>query len=211
MPSVRRGIGGGWAGLLVGILIAAISLRPSVAQAEDDGPVVLPAAESPAPASAAAAGSRPPGPRDEIGHSPSDALPAAAGVAPGPLPATEAPPVPEPSLAVPRLVYKRRYNLALFGGALLLASYTADRLLMGDLSKSGFAWIPLAGPWFLLDLQLRQPVPNSATVLFLAIDGLLQAGGLTMTVLGLVLRERRQTVRLLAPPPVLRPVSGSAP
>lgn len=202
--------------MLAGILIAALSLRPSVAQAEDDGPVVLPAPETPAPASAAAAaGSRPAGRRDEIGHSPPDVRPAAAGLAPGtvpaPLPAPEAASVPEPSLAVPRLVYKRRYNLALFGGALLLASYTADRLLMGDLSKSGFAWIPLAGPWFLLDLQLRQPVPNSATVLFLAIDGLLQAGGLTMTVLGLVLRERRQTVRLLAPPPALRPVSGSVP
>lgn len=103
--------------------------------------------------------------------------------------------------------------MALFGGALLLASFTADRLLMGDLSKSPVAWIPLAGPWFLIDLQLRQPIPNSATVLFLAIDGVLQATGLTMTVLGLVLRERRMTVRLAAPSPALpvAPTTGLGP
>lgn len=120
---------------------------------------------------------------------------------------------PEPVLAAPRAVYKRRYNMALFGGALLLATFTADRLLMGDLSKSGVAWVPLVGPWFLLDLQLRQPVPNAATLVFLAIDGVLQAGGLTMTVLGLVLRERRLTVRLAAPTPSTspNPAAPSAP
>lgn len=112
---------------------------------------------------------------------------------------------PEPVLSAPRAVNKRRYNMALFGGALLLASYTADRLLMGDLSKSGVAWVPLVGPWFLLDLQQRQPVPNAATLVFLSLDGLLQAGGLTMTVLGLVLRERRLTVRLAAPTPATSP------
>jgi hypothetical protein len=119
----------------------------------------------------------------------------------------------EPVLAAPRAVYKRRYNMALFGGALLLATFTADRLLMGDLSKSGVAWVPLVGPWFLLDLQLRQPVPNAATLVFLAIDGVLQAGGLTMTVLGLVLRERRLTVRLAAPTPSTspNPAAPSAP
>ena len=42
-------------------------------------------------------------------------------------------------------------------------------------------------------------MPNAATLVFLSLDGLLQAGGLTMTVLGLVLRERRLTVRLAAP------------
>ncbi len=117
---------------------------------------------------------------------------------------------PEPVLAAPRTVNKRRYNMALFGGALLLATFTADRLLMGDLSKSAVAWVPLVGPWFLLDLQLRQPVPNAATLVFLSIDGLLQAGGLTMTVLGLVLRERRTTVRLAAPTPTSSPSPAPA-
>jgi hypothetical protein len=192
------------------ILILALSLLPSWARAEDDGPVAPPAADPQADPSPPASSASPP--NDAARR----ALPETRLPTVGPLAnpaAAEVPALPEPSLSPPRVVYKRRYNLALFGGALLLASYTADRLLMGDLSKSGFAWIPLAGPWFLLDLQIRQPVPNSATVLFLAIDGLLQAGGLTMTVLGLVLRERRQTVRLLAPAASLRPIpsTGIAP
>ena len=67
---------------------------------------------------------------------------------------------PEPVLSAPRAVNKRRYNMALFGGALLLASYTADRLLMGDLSKSGVAWVPLVGPWFLLTCSSGSRCPT---------------------------------------------------
>lgn len=199
-------------------LCLALSLVSATAWAKDDGPVELPgpvaspsAVASPGPSAAAADH------RDAERRPATDGPEPSTAVAPRVQPAavaTDAPSLPEPSLATPRVVYKRRYNMALFGGALLLASYTADRLLMGDLSKSGFAWIPLAGPWFLLDLQLRQPVPNSATALFLVIDGVLQAGGLTMTVLGLVLRERRLTVRLASPASAPKPspsAVGTAP
>lgn len=193
------------------LLILLLSLWGGQARAEDDGPVVLSPAPVGSAASAGANGTSSPGPVDAP-MSPrvtpsSDVPPGATSSSLGTAslaPAGDAPaPTAEPTLATPRTVYKRRYNMALFGGALLLASFTADRLLMGDLSKSPVAWIPLAGPWFLIDLQLRQPIPNSATVLFLAIDGVLQATGLTMTVLGLVLRERRMTVRLVAPSPAL--------
>lgn len=192
------------------ILILVLSLLPLSAQAEDDGPVAVPVADGPvmtaAPPPAVAVPPPVDFPRGSAAVSASPPSNDASSMAQPAGPPVDVSPMPEPSLATARTVYKRRYNMALFGGALLLASYTADRLLMGDLSKSGFAWIPLAGPWFLLDLQLRQPVPSSATVLFLTLDGLLQAGGLTMTVLGLVLRERRLTVRLAAPA-VTGPVS----
>lgn len=180
------------------------------------------AAQTPAPRPAPATPPTPPTPAEAVVVEPSTLSPPASATpwpAPVGTPTTLASPdalagpgaaAPEPVLAAPRTVNKRRYNMALFGGALLLATFTADRLLMGDLSKSGVAWVPLVGPWFLLDLQLRQPVPNAATLVFLSIDGLLQAGGLTMTVLGLVLRERRTAVRLAAPTPASTPSPAPA-
>ncbi|MBL9008387.1 MAG: hypothetical protein JNJ46_29270 [Myxococcales bacterium] len=205
------------AGLRTLFLCLALSLLSATAWAKDDGPVELPVPASPSAAASPSPSAPTPNHRDAERRTAADAPEPSAAVTPRVQPAavsTDAPALPEPSLATPRVVYKRRYNMALFGGALLLASYTADRLLMGDLSKSGFAWIPLAGPWFLLDLQVRQPVPSSATALFLVIDGVLQAGGLTMTVLGLVLRERRLTVRLAAPTAAPKPIPsavGTAP
>lgn len=101
-------------------------------------------------------------------------------------------------LPPPRLSYQRRYNLAIVGGALLAATWGADRLLTQDLPAptSWVPWIPLVGPWYLLDAQTHLAAPSGLTMAVLAFDGLLQAGGLTMGILGFVLHKKRMVVSL---------------
>ena len=202
---------------LRGTLAVICLWSASVACAEEVEPVVVPPAGVPAPA--AGPGSHGGGPSGRAAApastAPVDSAPALPDpAAPAPnftRPADPAAPslatpfvevgtdgllLPRAELPAPRIVYKRRYNLAIFGGALLLATWAADRLLVADLSSNATSWLPLIGPWYLIQLQQQQPSPNAATVAVLVADGLLQVGGLTMTVLGFVLRERRMTVRL---------------
>jgi len=93
-------------------------------------------------------------------------------------------PLPEPTVA-----YRRRYNMAILGAGLLPSPYKEP------------PWIPIIGPWFLLYGQTQTAAPNQFTMSLLVFDGLLQAGGLTVGILGLVLHKKRLTISLPPPPP----------
>lgn len=121
-----------------------------------------------------------------------------------PPPATTAPTVLPP----PRLVNQRRYNLVILGSGLLLATWGADRLLARDLPDSSLTWlpwIPIVGPWYLLSTQQQLAAPSAATSALLVFDGLLQAGGLTVGILGFVLHKQRLVMSLPPPAPVPTP------
>lgn len=127
--------------------------------------------------------------------------------APAPPLFTDDPTSAGPSLPVrlraPQVTYHRRYNLVILGGGLLIATWGADRLLTqqlpAPLQASWMPWIPLIGPWSLLYEQTQIAAPNSSTMFLLILDGVLQAGGLTIGVLGFVLHKKRLSVSL--PPP----------
>lgn len=130
-------------------------------------------------------------------------------------------PVPSPSLSpslafspdalklsTPKLTYRRRYNLLISGTGVLIATWAADRLLGRDLSESPASWVPLIGPWWLLAEQRQLAAPSSVTSFLLVVDGLLQAGGLTLGILGVTLFKKRMVVAL---PPVPASVPLDAP
>lgn len=146
----------------------------------------------------------------------------------GPAPTTLAPPAIPPATSVtvkpearnllttpavlalppPRLVYQRRYNLVIVGTGLLLATWGADRLLARDLPDSSLTWlpwIPIVGPWYLLSTQQQLAAPSPATSALLVVDGLLQAGGLTIGILGFVLHKQRYVMALPPPAPASTP------
>jgi hypothetical protein len=134
-------------------------------------------------------------------------LPHPAGPAPGEPAAAEAnaaapsPGLQQPalgsatdSLPPPRLVRRRRFNLIITGAGLLLATWATDRLMAQGLDPSPWSWAPLVGPWYLLGKQIDLPSANVQTEVFLIIDGVLQAGGLAMTILGATLTTKRYVV-----------------
>ncbi len=117
------------------------------------------------------------------------------------------PPRQTEALPTPRITYRRRNDLLVAGVGTTLSVWAADRLLANNLSLNWQPWLPVIGPWFLLSEVLQQPDPSRATTTLLVLDGLAQAGGLIVAVLGGVLRERRTTISL----PRLRPGSMGAP
>lgn len=123
-------------------------------------------------------------------------------------PAAEIAPPPSEPLPPPTVTYQRRYNMAILGAGLLLATWGADRLLTRDLNSpyKEPPWIPIIGPWFLLYGQTNNTAaPNRFTMSLLVFDGLLQAGGLTVAILGLVLHKKRLTISLPPTPPRVMP------
>ena len=108
-----------------------------------------------------------------------------------------APKLSEPEIAVlpaPRLIRRRRYNLVISGIGILAATWAADRLLANGLSAKPETWVPLVGPWFLLAEQSALASPSRQVQVFLGIDALLQAGGLSMAILGFVLTTKHYVV-----------------
>ena len=99
-----------------------------------------------------------------------------------------------PVLPAPRLVRRRRYNLVISGVGILGATWAADRLLANGLSAKPETWVPVVGPWFLLGEQSALASPSRQVQVFLAIDALLQAGGLSMAILGFVLTTKQYVV-----------------
>ena len=97
-------------------------------------------------------------------------------------------------LPAPRVVRRRRFNLVISGVGILAATWAADRLLANGLSTRPETWVPLVGPWFLLGQQSALASPSVSIQVPLVIDGLLQAGGLSMTILGLVLTTKQYVV-----------------
>ncbi len=123
------------------------------------------------------------------------ALPSVPGEAASPAEAPQ-------TLPPPRLVYKRRYNLAILGGGLLIATWGADRLLTQGYpaSLNWLPWLPLVGPWYLLYGQTQIAAPNTGAIVLLVTDGLLQASGLTLGILGFALHKKRMVMSLPEPP-----------
>jgi hypothetical protein len=118
-------------------------------------------------------------------------------------PSAEAIATPTEPMPEPRVTYSRRYNMAILGFATLVATWGADRLLTQGFN-SPYAdppWVPIVGPWFLLAGQTSNAAPNRFTMTLLVFDGVLQASGLTLGILGLVLHKKRMTVSLPANPP----------
>lgn len=131
-------------------------------------------------------------------------IPPATSVTVKPEPRTPTSPPAVLVLPSPRLVNQRRYNLVIIGTGLLLATWGADRLLARDLPDSSLTWLPwlpIVGPWYLLSTQQQLAAPSPATSALLVFDGLLQAGGLTIGILGFVLHKQRYVMALPPPPP----------
>ena len=166
-------------------LCAVLAVAPSAVRAEEAPPGSPSGANSPSTSAV---------PPPIVTNAP----PAAVTVNPAPEVPTEAvTPPPEP-LPAPRAVYMRRYNMAILGAATLLATWGADRLLTQDFDSpyKEPPWIPIVGPWFLLYGQAQTAAPNKFTMSLLVFDGILQAGGLTVGILGLVLHKKRMLVTL---------------
>ena len=104
-----------------------------------------------------------------------------------------------PSLRNPHVVYRRRYNLIFLGASLLASTWIADRLFVRDLSPSPVSWLPLVGPWYLVHVNAQQPAASGLTTGLLVVDGLLQLGGTTVSVLGIVIKEKRLATGLVQP------------
>ena len=98
------------------------------------------------------------------------------------------------------------WNFLVLTAASAFATWAADRLLTQNLAApvSWLPWFPLVGPWSLVYGQTQIAAPSSTTVSLLVIDGLLQAGGLTVGILGFVLHRKRLVMSLPPPPPPLR-------
>lgn len=160
----------------------------------------------------------PPSPPKRVLRAPASAPPGSRSVVPpgalGPLPPGAddaiAPPVLPPVLpppptvslrsesepAVPKLQRRRRWNMVLAGSGILASTWAADRLLGNTLSNSPVSWVPLVGPWWIIKEQRTLAAPNGTTIALLSIDGLLQLGGLTLGVLGLILRTDRMVLTI---------------
>ncbi|MFO0578655.1 MAG: hypothetical protein U1A78_32025 [Polyangia bacterium] len=182
------------------------ALQPGGGLVSAPPPVVVPAPRPVPPAPSAPA--NPPSAPANPPSAPTDASSAAADAASA---AADGPPVlppvlpPPPTLSTlpggehsgvsaPHRVRRRRWNLVLGGGGLFVASYAADRLLGNSLSSSPVSWVPLVGPWWVLNEQRSLTAPNQTTMALLVISGLLEAGGLTMGILGLFLRTDRMVI-----------------
>ncbi|HNK47291.1 MAG TPA: hypothetical protein PKL17_21085 [Pseudomonadota bacterium] len=112
-----------------------------------------------------------------------------------------APPSPTVQNVMPILTTerRRRFNLLIAGVSTLLAAYTADRLLARDLSQSPVSWVPLVGPWWILNEETLRPNPSSGLQALLVVDGIVQLSGLALTFVGTFLRYDRVVLRLPSP------------
>jgi hypothetical protein len=102
----------------------------------------------------------------------------------------------------PEVETRPRLGLVISGAIVFGVSYVFHAALVspfggwsidyGDNPQwSDFRWmgaIPVAGPWLQLAAKPTAPTDDGWTT-YLVVDGLLQAGGLTMLILGLVLRQ----------------------
>jgi hypothetical protein len=153
--------------------------------------------------------SRPATPAERVGTEPSIAprvdQPETTPTAPVVVPPTQIASQELPVLPAPRLVRRRRYNLIISGIGLLVATWAADRLLASSLSPKPETWLPLVGPWFLLGQQSNLATPSPQIQGLLVVDGLLQAGGLSMTLLGLILSTKQYIVTVKPLPSDLIP------
>ncbi len=108
------------------------------------------------------------------------------------------------TLPQPRVASHRRNELIVAGLGTLISVWAADRLIannfIAEASGSWQPWLPIVGPWFLLSQVQQDPDSGAGTKTFLVLDGLAQASGLLVAVLGFVLRERRLVISLPAKP-----------
>lgn len=132
------------------------------------------------------------------------ALPAPAATPPAEIPALPPPPqlsiTDDNGLPKPKLVHRRSLNLIFLGIGLTVATWSADRLLGRDLSDSPVSWVPLVGPWYLLQQQNHLAAPSQSIQALLVVDGVLQLSGLTMAILGTVLTTPRYVVTVKPSP-----------
>ncbi len=77
-------------------------------------------------------------------------------------------------------------GIILFGVSYVLTASLASELSFGDYAL--FAWIPLVGPWFMVDAA-----SNDDEIIGGVLGGIGQLGGLTMFILGLVMKEPVRT------------------
>jgi len=108
-------------------------------------------------------------------------------------------PIPIPP---PRIIKQRRYNMIILGVGTTVATWASDRLLAQSLSNSPVSWIPLVGPWYMIDEQRRRSSLDYANITLLAIDGLLQLTGVAVTIAGVVWTKNKLVVAL--PPTTTR-------
>jgi hypothetical protein len=116
-----------------------------------------------------------------------------------PEPVVEPPPRRTEPLPPPRPERRRRMDLVITGAGILAGVWLSDRLLAQEISQRPVHWVPLVGPWFLLSDQ-RQQQASGSVLTVLALDGLLQAAGATLSLVGLFLYKERQVLRLPPPP-----------
>ena len=132
------------------------------------------------------------------------AVPAPASTQPAEIPALPPPPqlsiTDENGLPKPKLVHRRSLNLIFLGIGLTVATWSADRLLGRDLSDSAVSWVPVVGPWYLLQQQNHLAAPSQSIQALLVVDGVLQLSGLTMAILGTVLTTPRYVVTVKPSP-----------
>jgi tetratricopeptide (TPR) repeat protein len=135
------------------------------------------------------------------------APPPTAAAAPAPAPV--APPAPAPVVGAPRREPRTGLIIAgasIFGGAYLIgiiggAVCSADGYICGP---QGWGWyVPLIGPFIAMGSYQKANDDYAAVEAVLAVDGLLQIGGVTMAILGGVLKRPVPRVSAL-------PVAGGA-
>lgn len=163
-------------------------------------PVVQPKPASATPAPAAADQTAPASDTSRTDA----ALPAPAATSPAEIPALPPPPqlsiTDDNGLPKPKLVHRRSLNLIFLGIGLTVATWSADRLLGRDLSDSPVSWVPVVGPWYLLQQQNHLAEPSQSIQALLVVDGVLQLSGLTMAILGSVLTTPRYVVTVKPSP-----------
>ncbi len=98
-------------------------------------------------------------------------------------------------LPAPRWEKERRRDLMILGGGILISSWVADRVVAQDYSF-GWNWVPVVGPFILLNsqVQLGQLTPTLGAALVL--DGIGQLAGAAMVVLGAAVPRKRMVLRL---------------
>jgi hypothetical protein len=192
--AVRNGAllpGGGLVTVPPPVVVPAPAASPTAPAAPRPAPAApAPSAAANAPsvsANAPSAGVNPP-------SAAADGPPVLPPVLPPPPTLSTAPGGEHSGVSAPHRVRRRRWNLVLGGGGLFVASWAAERLLGSSLSSSPVSWVPLVGPWWIVNEQRSLTAPNQTAMALLAISGLLEAGGLTMGVFGLFLRTDRMVI-----------------
>ena len=91
--------------------------------------------------------------------------------------------------------------MIIFAVGTIVAIWVSDRLLAQSLSNSPVSWIPLVGPWYMIDEQRRRTSIDAGNITLLFIDGMLQLTGVAVTIAGVVWTKKKLVVSL---PPATR-------